>query len=154
RPESTATMFSPSSASTDSTAIRWAGASSTMRMSTRLRAPRAPIPPTSSSGLIASASRVVSQLANQPRPQHRDELLGVDRLGHIIPCPRLDALLTIALHRLGGDRDDRDVLESRIPPDLPRGLHAVHLRHHDVHQDHVDVGAGLQRLDGILAVLR
>src|SRR4029434_2874779 len=108
RPESTGTMFSPSSASTDSTAIRCAGASSTIRMSTRSHAAGFEAPPTPSKVLIGSARRIVSPLANQPRPQHRDELLGVDRLGQIIPRPGLDTLLTIALHGLGGNRGDPD----------------------------------------------
>src|SRR6266446_3085976 len=64
----------------------------------------------SSTALIGSARPSPPPLANQPRPQHRDELLGVDRLGQVVPGAGLDALLAITLHGLGGDRDDRDVL--------------------------------------------
>src|SRR5439155_643376 len=40
--------------------------------------------------------------AVQPRPEHRQQLLGVHRLGQVVPRPGLDALLPVALHRLRG----------------------------------------------------
>src|SRR5262245_9028224 len=142
RPDSTATTFSPSSVSTDSTANRCAAVSSTMRMLTR--SPDAggsgarSLPPRSSVGLIGlPRSAPTPPSTDQPRPQHRDELLGIDRLGEIVPGAGLAALLSIALHGLGGDRDDRHVTEPRIEPDLSPGLHAVHLRPHAVPQHHV-----------------
>ena len=49
----------------------------------------------------------------QPGPQGRQHLLGVHRLGEIVPGPRLDALLAVALHGLGGHGDDRQVLQRR-----------------------------------------
>src|SRR3989442_12218646 len=126
RPESTATIFSPSSASTDSIAIRCAAVSSTIRMSTRSRdagrsgSGSAPDP---SNVLIGLACSPRSSSADQPRPEHGDELLGIDRLGEIVPGPGLDALLAIALHVLGGDRDDGHVPEPGFRRALAGGLH-------------------------------
>src|SRR5215813_6084853 len=109
-------MFSPSSASTVSTARRCPGVSSTTRMSTRsldAGTSGAVPPPGSSTALIALAYPFPLRLAHQPRPQHGHELLGIHRLGQIVPGPGLDALLAIALHGLGGDGDDRDVHRGR-----------------------------------------
>ena len=47
----------------------------------------------------------------QPDAQQREQLLGVDRLGDVVGRAGLDALLAVALHRLGGERDDRQVRE-------------------------------------------
>ena len=46
-------------------------------------------------------------LAMQPHAQRRQQLLGVDRLGEIVRGAGLEALLAVALHRLRGQRDDR-----------------------------------------------
>ena len=57
-----------------------------------------------------------------------------DGLGDVVGGAGLEALLAVALHRLGGERDDRQRAELRVVADLPHRLVAVHLRHHDVHQ--------------------
>src|SRR5262245_44509859 len=44
-------------------------------------------------------------------PQQRQQLLDVHGLGNVVGSSRLDALLPISLHRLGGHRDDRQVPE-------------------------------------------
>src|SRR5262245_15038631 len=85
----------------------------------------------------------VTASAMQPRAQHADHELRLDRLRKVVPRTRLDALLAVALHRLGSDRDDRQVLARRDPADLPYRVEAVDLRHHDVHQHDVDVGLRL-----------
>ena len=63
----------------------------------------------------------------QPRPQHGEHLLAVSRFGG---CPRrgLDALLAVALHRLGRHRDDRQRRGSdcRIMVSMPSTRHDVH----------------------------
>ena len=46
-------------------------------------------------------------LAMQPHPQGREQLLGIHRLRKVVRCPGLQAFLAVALHRLGGQRDDR-----------------------------------------------
>ena len=46
---------------------------------------------------------------------------------------------------LAGDGDDREVVEAVDRPDGADGVVAVHDRHHDVHQDDVDVGRPLER---------
>src|SRR3954454_2384386 len=70
----------------------------------------------------------------QPHAQRREQLLGVNRLGEIIGSTRFQALLAIAFHRLGGERDDGQASERRLLADYSHGLIAVHLRHHDVHE--------------------
>src|SRR6185295_10082529 len=76
-----------------------------------------------------------------------------DRLGQVVPCTGLDAFFTIAFHGLGRHRDDREVLEPWDLADLTHGLHAVHFRHHDVHEHDVDLLLLLQDLDGIASVV-
>ena len=67
--------------------------------------------------------------------------LDVDRLGDIIGRAGVEAFLAVALHRLGGDRDQRQVGQRRLLADLLHRLVAVHLRHHDVDQGDVDCRA-------------
>src|SRR6187397_2911267 len=43
----------------------------------------------------------------EPHPQQRQKLLGIHRLGDVVARAGFDALLAVALHRLGGQRDDR-----------------------------------------------
>ena len=62
-------------------------------------------------------------------------------------------LVAVALHRLGRQRDDRQRLEARHRADRARRLVAVHLGHHHVEQDEVDVGVLVQALDALAAVL-
>src|SRR5882724_269429 len=103
-------------------------------------------------------SRVLSwadpeELMQQPGPHHGQHLVDIDGLRQIIPCARLYAAFAIALHGLGGHRDDRQILAGRHLADFPHCIQAVHLRHHDVHQHDVDVGFLAQDVDGGAAVV-
>src|SRR5882762_6059291 len=133
RPEPTETTRSPTSASAASTVRRWVGRSSTTRM---LKGP----------GIVP--------LPNQPGPQHRDELVRVDRFREVVPGSRLDALLAVPLHRLCGYRDDREVAEAPYFSDRPRRVQAVHFRHHHVHEHDVDAGIALENRDRLAAGFR
>ena len=75
----------------------------------------------------------------QPRLEGREELGGVDRLRNVVVGAGIDAALALAGRHLAGDGDDRERLELLDRPDGADGLVAVHDRHHDVHQDDVDV---------------
>src|SRR5579864_764808 len=68
-----------------------------------------------------------------------EELLDVDRLGDVVGCAGVDALLPVALHGPGGDGDDGQPGVLGHAADGAGGLVAVHPRHHHVHQDEVDV---------------
>ena len=57
--------------------------------------------------LVVRSHERSSGSAMQPHAQRGQQLLGVDRLGEIIRRARLQAFLAVALHRLGGQRDDR-----------------------------------------------
>ena len=46
-----------------------------------------------------------------PDPQQRQQQVDVDRLGDIVRGAGVEAFLPVALHRLGGDRDQRQVGE-------------------------------------------
>src|SRR5438477_805526 len=83
----------------------------------------------------------------QPAAQHGEQMQAVHRLRQVVPGARGDALLAVALHRLRGHRDDRQVGAAVELADLADGGDAVHLRHHDVHQDDVDVGIVLHDVD-------
>src|SRR5580700_8709044 len=74
------------------------------------------------------------------------KMIGLHRLGEVVGGPRLDALLPVALHRLGGERDDRQVDELRHLPDGPHRRVPVKFRHHHIHQHQRDVLVALQRL--------
>src|SRR6476620_10227311 len=89
----------------------------------------------------------------QPDSHQRKELVGVDRLRYVVGGPRGDRLLAIALHCLRREGDDRQLLERLIAADDPHRLVAVHARHHDVHQDEVDLRMLPQELDAVLPVL-
>ena len=58
-----------------------------------------------------SSRRVVelARSAAQPAPQHGQQVRRVDRLGQVVPGAGLDALLAVALHRLGRHRDHRQL---------------------------------------------
>ena len=58
--------------------------------------------------------------------------------GDVIARAGIDAFLAVAFHRLGGQRDDRQLLEAIHFPNRAHGFVAVHLRQHDVHQDEID----------------
>src|SRR5258705_4440302 len=75
----------------------------------------------------------------QPDSHQRKKLVGVDRLRDVVGGSRDDRLLAVALHRLRRERDDRKLLERLLGADDPHRLVAVHARHHDVHQDEVDL---------------
>ena len=90
----------------------------------------------------------------QPHAHEREELLEVDRLGDVVRRAGRDRLLAVALHRLRGQGDDREArANSRHRADRARRLVAVHLGHHHVHQDEVDAGVVVERLERLAPVL-
>jgi hypothetical protein len=89
----------------------------------------------------------------QPRRDGGDQLGGVDRLGDVVVGSGLDAALALARHDLSGYGDDREVREPVDGPDRSHRGIAVHPRHHDVHQDDLDLGRPLEQRDGVGAAL-
>src|ERR1700688_1899457 len=106
RPEAAVTTFCPGSDRMASNDSRFSALSSTTRMLTR--SPRVIL-----LALGPRWRRLRAVLPVQPAPQHRKHVLGVHRLGQVVPGPGFQRLLAVALHRLGGDRDDRQVLPAR-----------------------------------------
>ena len=129
-PDAAVTISCPSSSSTSRSARSLSGRSSTIEDAGAV----------GSRGVPAAVARRrrLGRHRGQPCPQHADHQLGVDRLRQVVPRARLHALLAVALHRLRGHGDDRHVLARGHLADLADRVDAVHLRHHDVHQDHVD----------------
>ena len=83
-----------------------------------------------------------------------DQRIDPDRLDHVVVHAGGQARLAVALHRVGGHRDDARALAVRPSRrDAPRRLEAVHLGHLHVHQHHV-VGLARDRLDRLDAVRR
>src|SRR5258705_11741889 len=139
-PEEAVTMFWSSSSRMVRKTTRLSSRSSTMRMfdlSSGVAAPRAESSPVVVAGTCTLMSWA-SVSALQPGLENAQQLLAVDRLGKIIPRARLDATLTVSLHRLRRHRDARQVLAPADLADLAHGLDAVHLPHHNVHPDHVE----------------
>ena len=91
--------------------------------------------------------------AADPHPQQRQQQVDVDRLGDVVRRAGVEAFLPVALHRLGGDRDQRDVRQLRARADPLHRLVAVHLGHHDVDQRDVDAGSLLEDRDALGAAL-
>ena len=60
----------------------------------------------------------------------------------------------IVAHGLRGERDDRQLEKARTLANDSHGLEAVHLRHHDVHQDEVDGRALVEPSHGFATVAR
>src|SRR6266516_2856576 len=132
-PEPTFTTFWPSSARIASSATSLSGWSSTTRMSTR--------------------SFRTDLLLRQPEPEGGKQPLGVDRLREVVRGAGLDAFLPVALHRLGGQRDERQGLEWLQRTDRPHGVVAVQLGQHDVTEHDPHVGHGPEYADRLAPVL-
>ena len=81
-------VVQPVDSSMTSSASRFRGSSSTIR-------------------ILDVVGRHGSASAVQPHAQQRQQLVGVHRLGDVVRRPGLQALLAIALHRLGGQRQNR-----------------------------------------------
>src|SRR6266540_1640534 len=90
----------------------------------------------------------------QPDSHQRQQLVGVDGLRDVVRRAGRDRLFPVALHRLRRQRDDRELLERVVLTDRARRLIAVELRHHDVHQDEIDLRIGAEQLDAVPPVLR
>src|SRR5581483_10243052 len=87
--------------------------------------------------LAGAARRIWSGLAGlYPLPQHGVQGVLAERLGEVVVHPRREAALPVALHRIGGQRNDRRALPSTFAPsDLGTGHESVQARHLTVHED-------------------
>ena len=90
----------------------------------------------------------------QPWPQGGQELGRVDGLREVVVGPGLDAALAFARHDLAGDGNDGKLGEPPVGPDGADGVVSVHDRHHDVHEDDVDVRRALQNGECLGSALR
>src|SRR2546422_4693606 len=147
-PEAATTRFWPRSSRIARNTTCLSGLSSTMRMSARsftMCLVKCRIG--ESNGAFRSAS------ASEPRPQHADQELGVDRLGEVIPGACFHALFAVALHGLRRDGNDGELLARADLANLADRIDAVDLGHHDVHQDDVDVRMRFQIADRVAAVV-
>ena len=77
----------------------------------------------------------------------------VDRLGEEIVGTGLQAAYAIRRLVERGDHDDRDMGRARIGLQPLADLEAVHFRHHDVEQDHIDLGS-IANVEGVAAIAR
>jgi hypothetical protein len=85
--------------------------------------------------------------------RHRDQALEFDRVGIELVAPCGDGLLALALHRVRGHADDRDVSGSRIVLETPHGFPTIVVRHLEVHQNQIRL-LGRGQSAALLAVLR
>src|SRR5215471_3221570 len=86
-------------------------------------------------------------------PNGRDQTLEFDRFGIELLAPCGNGLLALALLRMRGHANDRNVPGLRIVLETPHGFPTVVVRHFEVHQDHVRVLVRGQTA-ALLAVLR
>jgi len=84
---------------------------------------------------------------------YREKFLHAERLGQIVIHARLEALLLIARHDMGGNGNDRHMLAGGLfkLPDGGGCLKAVHPRHLYIHQDKINLLA-LENGHGLLAI--
>ena len=61
----------------------------------------------------------------------------VEGFGLVIVAAGFESFLTVALHGMGGQRNHRDVTESRIGLQLTGGAPTIQVGHAHVHQDQV-----------------
>ena len=80
----------------------------------------------------------------QLAPHQRQQFIDIDRLADVIAGACGQALVAVALHRLGRHRDDRQVLPARLQANQAGGLVAVHHRHLAVQQHGIDALAAQQ----------
>src|SRR3954470_16643609 len=118
-------------------AIRLCSSSSTTRMLT----------------LEVRTDRRSAQGTGERGAQEQRQLLDVHGLRDVVVRARLQAALSVLLHRLRGHGDDRHLAQRLEAADDAYRVVAVQVRHHDVHQDHVDAGLALEDLDALLAAL-
>src|SRR6516225_1569745 len=98
-----------------------------------------------------SLSIVFSPSAVQPHTDCEKQLFGIDRFGKVVGRAGFEAFFAVALHRLGSQRDDGKPGEQGILPDDANRLVAVHLRHHDIHQNNCDFRVRSDQRDGLAA---
>src|SRR4051794_41519744 len=92
---------------------------------------------------VTSGLTMVRALVVEPDAHEGEELVDIDRLRDVVGGPRGNALLAVPLHRLSSEGHDRKLFKLRHRAHRSRRLVAVHLRHHDVHQDEAYVGVRL-----------
>ena len=108
------------------------------------------------SGFRLCSERIGDRLDVGSSPIQRClQKIRLHRLGHVVVHADGQAALALTAHGGSREGDDADALTPGVrslgPPDRPRGVIAVHLRHVAVHQDHiVDLAlAGLDRLPSV-----
>ncbi len=91
---------------------------------------------------------VAAELAFYPG----QDLNGVERLGHIVVRPDIEAQDLVRVLALGCEEDDRDILAL---PELGGGADPVHVGHHHVHEDEMDLPLlhDLQRFQSVVSVI-
>ena len=85
--------------------------------------------------------------------QRVHELVDLDGLGQVVEESGLEASLDIAGHRVGAQRDDRDMRRRRVGAQDFHGLDSADAGQVDVHQDHLRL-IGARELDAEIAVGR
>src|SRR5689334_7542280 len=124
-PERARTRFWRKSESRTSWARSLSGRSSTIRILTF-----------SSATSVGWNSLVMSTM--HPAPQEREETFRIHGLGNVIACARFNTFLAIALHRLGGQSDDRKGGKAIHRANGTHGLVTIHLRQHDIHEHEIN----------------
>src|SRR5205814_10598363 len=74
--------------------------------------------------------------------------------GDVIGSDGGNALVAVTLHRLGRKRDDWKRPEPLHGANRLGRLVAIHLGHHQIHQNRIDVGILVELLERLISVLR
>src|SRR6267378_960509 len=89
----------------------------------------------------------------QPGTQHANQVRAVHRLGDVVRRSSFYAFLSVPLHRLGRERDDRTLHEGWKRAHPCHRHVAVHLRHHHIDQCDVYLGVPTQRFERVNAAV-
>src|SRR5262245_3388599 len=73
-----------------------------------------------------------------PPKQRGPNLVRLDRLTAVVGHPTFETTVPIALHRVGGERHDRNSMAVLLLPlpDFAGRFVSIHFRHLTVHEDH------------------
>ena len=89
----------------------------------------------------------------QPFQQRREQLLRIDRLGHMVIHARQFRYQAILIEGIGGHGKNGNLLPARQGPNCPGSLQAVQIGHLDIHQ-HQIVAMLAGALDRFLTIFR
>src|SRR5580704_9578495 len=102
----------------------------------------------SRSSISMFSAATMRSLLRHPYPQERQEFLNIQGLGDVVIGTSRKASFLVVHHGLRSESNDRQLAPLVTLADLSRRSDAIHLGHHDVHQDKIDRARRIARASG------